>query len=674
MSLIGRELELEKKNLEFTKEIVSKKLEKLKKDNEELNEGITNEQKDMWSNMAGMDIAEIEFANSLMESSVLQAKYFYQNLLKFERVLKSPYFGRIDFEDNSGKNKIYIGLSSVSDEKYNNYVYDWRAPISSLYYDYELGKAMYKAPDGIIKGHIDLKRQYKIEDSELLYAFDSDVSIQDEMLQEVLSNNASSKMKDIVTTIQKEQNAVIRNTDVDNLIVEGAAGSGKTSVALHRIAFILYRYRDFVNNKNIVIFSPNKVFSDYISDVLPSLGEDNVNTILFPQLIDANITDEYELVENYQDLIERFHNTDNEVEKRILEIKMGNDFIDVVDNYLKRIVNGISFSDIIVDGELLMSKEECLEDFNYTYKRYKPLIRVYKIINNVVNKYKNTHLKKYPKYTQIIKNSIRYNDNIFVLMKNMYNDVNFLKEIELNYGFPMDAFQKFSLKELKGKDFKYYDAIIYLYIKSKLIGIDYRNDIKYVVVDEAQDYNLMQFYLMREYYKQAKFTILGDPNQAITTMVNYDKMDRIEEVIGGKTKLLKLLTTYRSSYEITDFCNNILNLNHVNMVNRHSDKVQVINVNTENLGEILNKFIDDAVVKGFASISILCENKSEQIFLKTLIFDYDIKIYVLPVYEAKGLEFDSVLVYDSGFSRSDKKLYYVACSRALHELNILNLV
>lgn len=672
MSLTQKDLQKEQDYLKLVQKLVNEKISKLEKDHKELSESITKEQKEMWQNVGGMDKAEIEFASSDIERSNLQAKYFYQNLNKFKKVYENPYFGRIDFKETDRQTQVYIGLSSVSDIEYNNYVYDWRAPISSLYYDYELGKAFYEAPDGIIEGYINLKRQYKIENGNLDFAFDSSVSIQDEMLKEALSHNSSEKMKDIVTTIQKEQNEVIRNTDYDNLVVEGAAGSGKTSVALHRIAFILYRYRNYINNKNIIIFSPNKVFSEYISEVLPSLGEDNVPCMIFSEFLENQML-EYEDVENYSQLIERYHNTKDNLEKRIMEIKMDNDFIYLVDDYLKRVVDKIKFKDIIVSEELLLSKEECQLDFNETYSRYKPLVKVQKIIDNITNKYKNTHQKRTKGYGSIIKKSVTYNDNIDTLVLEMYHEPEFLKAVSEKYHITEEEFKEFAIKEIKSPGLKYYDGIIYLYIKAKLQGLEGRLDIKYVVVDEAQDYNLMQYYLIREFYSKAKFTILGDPNQAITAMVNYENMNEVKEIIGGKGKLLKLMTTYRSSYEITNFCNAILNLNHVNMINRHSEEPHITNITKEELKSKLETLIEKSIDENLESVAILCENKDIEYQLNELIDinKYKIKLYILPVYSAKGLEFDSVIIYDNGFSTTDLKLYYVACTRALHKLNIL---
>lgn len=673
MGLIGKTLEEEKKYLDEVEEVVNFKLRKLKDDNKEISNNIIETQKELWKNIGDMDISEIEYASSEMEKVYLQTRYYYQNVQKYERVLKTPYFGRIDFNERDKKTKVYIGLSSVSDENCRNFVYDWRAPISSLYYDYELGDAHYVSPDGTIKGNIDLKRQYKIENSELLYAFDSSINIQDEMLQNALSNNSSQKMKDIVTTIQKEQNEVIRNTEYDNLIVEGAAGSGKTSVALHRIAFILYKYREYINNKNIVIFSPNQVFSDYISEVLPSLGEENVPTILFSEFLERQMP-EFEDVENYSQLIERFHNTKHKIEKQIMNIKMDNCFIKIIDNYINRVIKNIKFTDIVLDNELLLSKEECENDFNNTYSRFKPLIKVEKIINNVSAKYKNTHVKKVSGYGTKIKKQISYNDDIFKIMSEMYYDIEFLKDINEKYNIEMKIFQEFSLKEIKSPSLKYYDGIIYLYLKAKLYGLDYNSKIKYVIVDEAQDYNLMQYYLIKEFYRNAKFTILGDPNQAITSMVNYESMDLVKGLISGKSKLLKLLTTYRSSFEITNYCNKILNLNHVNMVNRHSNEPQEIVILEDVAVNKIKELIKESISERMDSVAVLCENKDIQVNLESSLNDInDINLYVLPVYNAKGLEFDSVIIYDDGFGKKDKKLYYVACTRALHKLNILKI-
>ena len=542
-----------------------------------------------------------------------------------------------------------------------------------FHYYYELGKASYDAPEGTIIGNIDLKRQYKIENSNLLYAFDSTINIQDEMLKEALSNNSSEKMKDIVTTIQKEQNAVIRNTEYDNLIVEGAAGSGKTSVALHRIAFILYKYRNYINNNNIIIFSPNKVFSDYISDVLPSLGEDNVPNILFSEFLESKISD-YEDVENYSQLVERFYNTKNKIEKQIMNIKMNNNFIDVVNNYINRVIDNIEFKDIILNDEVLISKKECIKDFNKTYARFKPLIKVEKIINNVIAKYKNTHTKKVSGYGTKIKKQFKYESDILKIMTNMYYDNDFLNEVKEKYNIDVNVFRDYSLKELKSSSLKYCDGIIYLYLKAYLYGLNEDNRIKYVIIDEAQDYNLMQYYLIKEVYKTAKFTILGDPNQAITTMVDYKNMERVKEIIGDNSKLLRLLTTYRSSYEITDYCNKVLGLDYVNMVNRHNSVPKEFRINRNSAFEKIKELINMSIKDNMTSIAILCHDKDMQIKLEKEFknIKLDTKLYILPVYSAKGLEFDSVIVYDN-FSKNNKKLYYVACTRALHKLKILKI-
>ena len=434
----------------------------------------------------------------------------------------------------------------------------------------------------------------------------------------------------------------------------------------------MYRYRNYINNKNIIIFSPNKVFSEYISEVLPSLGEDNVPCMIFSEFLENQML-EYEDVENYSQLIERYHNTKDNLEKRIMEIKMDNDFIYLVDDYLKRVVDKIKFKDIIVSEELLLSKEECQLDFNETYSRYKPLVKVQKIIDNITNKYKNTHQKRTKGYGSIIKKSVTYNDNIDTLVLEMYHEPEFLKAVSEKYRITEEEFKEFAIKEIKSPGLKYYDGIIYLYIKAKLQGLEGRLDIKYVVVDEAQDYNLMQYYLIREFYSKAKFTILGDPNQAITAMVNYENMNEVKEIIGGKGKLLKLMTTYRSSYEITNFCNAILNLNHVNMINRHSEEPHITNITKEELKSKLETLIEKSIDENLESVAILCENKDIEYQLNELIDinKYKIKLYILPVYSAKGLEFDSVIIYDNGFSTTDLKLYYVACTRALHKLNIL---
>ena len=275
MAITKEELAKEHKILKGVLKKINTKLEEsgLKLDVEE--EKRQEFLKYAWENRNTMDSGELASLNSTNSLEEKRFKDEYEYFKKLNRIKKNPYFASLLFKEDDGtKHVIYIGLTYLKDKLLNNIIYDWRAPISSMYYDYEVGPASYTAPGGVVKGELTRKRQYKIIDGKLVRLFDNDLNINDDMLQEVLANESSDKMKNIVNTIQQEQNSVIRNVKDKNLIVSGIAGSGKTSVALHRIAFLLYKIPN-LNSSNVLIFSPNQIFTEYISNVLPELGEDN---------------------------------------------------------------------------------------------------------------------------------------------------------------------------------------------------------------------------------------------------------------------------------------------------------------------------------------------------------------------------------------------------------------
>ena len=297
MKIEREEFERERNYLNKTVSLIRKKISKLGQELFDDDSKVLEFKKLIWDTHTEMDPNEMRsmMAESDLQVSIMQSKGNY--LQRLFRIQNKPYFGSIRFKEEGSEEEdnIYIGITHVED-KLDYYVHDWRSPICSMFYDYETGPASYKAPSGIIKGNIIKKRQYIIEDAELKHIFDNDLNISDSLLQEVLAEESSDKMKNIVNTIQEEQNKVIRNTEDKNLIVEGIAGSGKTSVALHRIAFLLYRIPNLTSS-NVVVFTPNKVFSEYISNVLPELGEDNTYDMTFYDLLCQNIN-EYKDIEN----------------------------------------------------------------------------------------------------------------------------------------------------------------------------------------------------------------------------------------------------------------------------------------------------------------------------------------------------------------------------------------
>ena len=284
MEITKEELAKEQQHLAKTLEIIKKNISELGQELYDKEEKIKEFKELIWDTRHDMDPAEMRSMTGASDIEVIIAEAKSRYFRKLFKIQENPYFASITFQEENKDQleKIYIGITHV-EEDLTYYVHDWRAPICSLFYDYELGKASYQAPDGIIRGELLNKRQFKIEGGHLERVFDNSINIDDEVLQDVLSQESSDKMKNIVNTIQQEQNAVIRNTEDKTLIVQGIAGSGKTSVALHRIAFLLYKIKNLTSN-NIIIFSPNQIFSEYISNVLPELGGGKYITVYFQSL------------------------------------------------------------------------------------------------------------------------------------------------------------------------------------------------------------------------------------------------------------------------------------------------------------------------------------------------------------------------------------------------------
>ena len=396
----------------------------------------------MWDYKASMDPGEMK---NMMVESDLQVTLMLnkgQYLQKLYRSQNKPYFASIIFNDEL----IYMGITHVEDNL-NYLVHDWRSPICNLYYDYEVGNAKYLAPDGIIEGNLSRKRQYIIENGNLLNIFDNSINISDELLQQVLATESSDKMKNIVNTIQKEQNAIIRNTDDKNLIVQGIAGSGKTSVALHRIAFLLYRIAN-LNSKNILIFSPNNIFTEYISNVLPELGEDNTYSITFTSFLKDKIK-EYKIIEDFTSFIERYYKG-NVLDKDVIKYKQSDEIIEDINSYLNDLINNLTFTDnLIFDKYVFYTKEE---------------------LNNML---KNRY-SRFPIFERIKQMSIKISEMNYEgrttksksIEKELYKIINISKDYKKIYkDFYVSNYSKYHSYIDNGKSINYEDACLFLYIK-----------------------------------------------------------------------------------------------------------------------------------------------------------------------------------------------------------------
>lgn len=646
---------------------------------------------------------------------------------KYERMLSSPYFGRIDFLENGEKKaeKCYIGVSSLIDDNCDFLVYDWRAKISSMFYDYEIGDAQYDCPEGTIKGKITLKRQYKINNGKIEYMFDSSLKIDDEVLQNILSKSSDDKMKTIVTTIQKEQNKIIRNEKYKNLIVQGPAGSGKTSIALHRIAYLLYRHRDKINSKNIVIFSPNDIFNDYISNVLPQLGEENMLQTTFKDYMHAALGRGF-TKESYCQMMEYILTSkkNDTYKKRINSIKFKTsvEFIDILKRYILYVENkDRSFRDIYFKDRLVISSRDIKELYSNDYVNLPLKRRLQKMKDRIfflLEPYKKERIEE---ITNELYEIGGYLDNAEIVersksivekeMKDIYNEVNritnfdlvdiykeLFEKLELFYDNShnentldiINEIKTFTLKSLNAKMLHYEDQIPMLYLKGVMGDIPKASEIKYVIIDEAQDYTPLQYEIFLQIFKSANMTILGDIAQSINPFMNVGGYNNILNIFPKEnTCIINLTKSYRSTKEITKFSRKILDKDiNGEWIERSGEKVSFVKLKTER--ELKDKILEDIKKykdKDYKSIGIITrtakEAKEVYSFLKdktptkAILKDddeYVNGVLVIPSYLAKGLEFDVVLVHNVGKDSyncgEERLLLYTIITRALHVLNL----
>ena len=665
MKIEREEFERERNYLNKTVSLIRKKISKLGQELFDDDSKVLEFKKLIWDTHTEMDPNEMRsmMAESDLQVSIMQSKGNY--LQRLFRIQNKPYFGSIRFKEEGSEEEdnIYIGITHVED-KLDYYVHDWRSPICSMFYDYETGPASYKAPSGIIKGNIIKKRQYIIEDAELKHIFDNDLNISDSLLHEVLAEESSDKMKNIVNTIQEEQNKVIRNTEDKNLIVEGIAGSGKTSVALHRIAFLLYRIPNLTSS-NVVVFTPNKVFSEYISNVLPELGEDNAYDMTFYDLLCQNIN-EYKDIENFTDFISRYYkgNVDN---YDIIKYKQSDEIIKDINNYINNLLSTIKFNNKLeYDNFIEIDTEELNNMLNYKYNRFPLFERIKEISKRIAsNNYEGS-----TKNASSIEKKLKELLNIKLDLKDIFNN------------FYQSEYSKYKDK-VNDKYLYYEDACIFLYIKSLLVGFNTNHVIKEIVIDEAQDYNKLQYLIIKKTFKTSNYTILGDTNQTINPYYKYDSLEELTSIFES-SKYITLTKTYRSTGKIIDYTNKILGLNHVTAI-RNDKASDIIFRNNITKNDFLTDINNLKTIS--KSIAIITKNdkEAEKVY-NMLKDDLDIMLIdgfghikrdlvVVPSYVAKGLEFDSVIIYtdeNNKYQEKDKYLFYVACTRAQHNLIIYN--
>lgn len=671
MSISKNDLLLENKKLESTIDIVRKQISILSTDLYDKETKLREFQKMMWDNKAELDPAEMK---TLRTSNDLEVFFLEQKAKKFKKlysIQNKPYFARIDFKTNITEDKIYIGITNV-EEDLNYYVYDWRSPICSMFYDYGVGKANYKSPDGIIEGEITLKRQYQISDGKLDNVFDTTINIDDEVLQSVLKENSSEYMKNIVNTIQQEQNVVIRDDKTNNLIVQGIAGSGKTSVALHRIAYLLYKL-EYLNSNNVLIFSPNNIFKEYIGNVLPELGEDNTLITTFHEFASTYIK-EYYRVEPYSEFLARYYK--NEYQNNdLIKYKLSDNIIPILENYAKTITNLTRFINDITYKEQIISKEELNDLLKNRYNKFNLFDRFDYIAEKINNRYYSGKKQEKVRLKSLLLKNINTTTNMKDIYKSFYDSQEFLNDYNGYFN------RNENIKNLNKKVLNYEDSTLFIYLKFLLTSIPYRVSTKLVVIDEAQDYTLLQYKIIKLLFRNTDFTILGDVNQTINPFYKYDNLNILENIFDGISKYVELNKTYRSSPEIIEYSNKILDLKHSSAVRRNNnipiktyDKLDY-NLLINKINELKYKYNSVAIItRSIDEAQIVygnIKNKINDINIVDIDTDkFNKNFLIIPAYASKGLEFDSVIIINN-FDK-DKYLYYVAVTRSQHELIIFN--
>ncbi len=644
---------------------------------------------------AGVELTELHYE---MENQLQEIENAHYDISFYEKLKNSPYFARVDFTPNrtGRKQEIYIGLKTLQEkETYNTLVCDWRAPISSLFYDdFNSSDAYFNAPSGVMEGKLSLKRQYKFQNGELKGFVNSDIKIDDDILRDVLGENTHEHLRVIVNSIQREQNKAIRYSDSKNLIVYGPAGSGKTSVGFHRIAYLLYRNRKELVSSEIVMFSNNDIFSSYVADIIPELGEMPINYSSFYNIFKAELS-EYSVLD-YYDLANSLINDDS-LRKKNAVLKYDEKFIDYLkvhaENYLPE------FKDVTLYDEIIISKEDVLDRYvsdgeNAPSARAERLVS---FVNGVIDEYFIEHKeeiyeiidlessidedtsKLYKMKRRELKHNVGRALRESVLADPVKIYINILENYVNTIGSGDDVL-KLTKENLEKRILDFPDALGVVFTKCVMGESAVLNGVKHILIDEAQDLSLLQHRIILTMFPRAKYTLLLDTNQAINPEINSVSVEKLAELYNANS--LYLNRSYRSTEEINTLALSLLpKEKEYDIFTRNGEEVQYKKGEGEfrnTLKEyaekspsvaIITKTIEEArelhkeLIKEFPKVR-LCDNKSCVLSEAPII---------MPLVLTKGLEFDSVIVFnkDNTFNGDSNKPYlYMAVTRALHRLTI----
>lgn len=773
---------LEQERLDQVREKLKARIDALEPEVSGLSDQAAEIRRRFWEEVTVNTSTDEEFEETFytikQQAAVLSERERRHRLLlqqwrSFNRMLPSPYFGRVDFlEDGlNGSEQIYIGVSSFVDEDGLTFlVYDWRSPIASLYYDHSPGAASYDTPVGRITGTMELKRQYQIQDGQLRRMFDASVTIGDELLQQMLAKGADSQMKSIVSTIQKEQNAIIRNDHSRLLIVQGAAGSGKTSAALQRVAYLLYKNRDSLKADQIVLFSPNQMFNSYVSSVLPELGEENMQQTTFQEYLEYWLGSSFQVEDPFSQIeyVLTAQSTPND-EARLqgMKYKASEAFMKALQNYAQwlgregMLFNGIRFRDrVLITAEQMRSQfygydtslslanrvdllqkwilkelsllerkelgaswveeelhyldnEHYAEVFSELHKEREVLdiAEHYAVVREKISNKRREDEGDFDfaereedllrqrivkaSFKPIRKSVKRFSFiDVHGLYIQLFIDEAAYREKTNEVDIPVlwSEICKQTSDKLEKFEIFYEDATPYLYLKELIEGVRTNTEIRHVFIDEGQDYSPFQYEYLKKLFPRARMTVLGDFGQAIFTQsTNLQDAESPLFRLYGETEtcLIRLVRSYRSTREIVEFTKVLLSdASEIVPFERSGPKPLLVKVEDGEMRDIrVLKDIAALKAEGFESIAVITKTAAESrsafeslrkhggealqlITKETETFEKG--AMVIPVYLAKGVEFDAVLIYEASphayGQDNDRKLLYTACTRAMHQL------
>jgi len=683
--------------------------------------------------------AEIQQQRNIVARVTETENIMQKKLMTLKTLTGSPYFGRVNLVEDGYKENLYIGLASLQGEDGDFLINDWRAPISGVYYNGVLGKVTYPTPLGEQEAFLEKKRQFTIEDGQIVNMFDTDVTIGDEMLQYTLGQQNDDTMHNIVATIQQEQNRIIRDTESDLLVVQGVAGSGKTSAILQRIAFLLFHAREELNSDQIVLFSPNRLFSSYIADVLPSLGERNMRQVTLNEFLSARLQGL-----QVQTLFERYEHADEKVQtmrQAMTDAMEAPALRNALEEYLAQLTpTDIHFRDIYFEDDVWFSASEIEEVFASFPEAYSFLERMKMtqeaFLEKLTAQYKELIHEDWVEMaldglSDQEYQALRLDDDGSVpddedtnasheLVAERYvtERLRIVDDAVYNFAF-VDVYSQYGafINELGEKSYQgisgewwaikaerylqqleihkidYEDAIPVLYLRDLMTGAGTNQYMQYIFVDEMQDYTLLQMLYLKHAFPRAKFTLLGDAEQALFREVETPRalLAKYETIFGNqRVSFVQLNKSYRSTTEIMNFAKALLpDGDDIVSFERHGMKPTLTEVSVDEIGNSLRVLVDDIQTRQ-QTVAIVTKTQEDARIVGDLLRQNEIQhqvitnedrtrdahILVLPIYLAKGLEFDAVIGYDvsvTNYPDSESVgLLYTLASRAMHELHLIS--